>query len=92
MANTIDELLAEMRNNPKGVRFADAVQVAVHFFGEPRQKGTSHKVFKMPWPGDPRINLQDEKGKAKAYQVRQLLQAVEKLEGLRTVEKDCDNG
>jgi hypothetical protein len=31
----------------------------------------------MPWPGDPRVNLQrGEGGKAKAYQVRQLIQAI----------------
>lgn len=69
-----------MRGNPKGVRFADACRVATHFFGAPRQNGTSHKVWKMPWPGDPRINLQaGDGGKAKPYQVRQLLAAVDLL-------------
>jgi hypothetical protein len=35
----------------------------------------------MPWPGDPRVNLQAaENGKAKAYQVRQLLAAIDRLE------------
>ncbi len=29
--------------------------------------------------GGPRVNIQDEKGKAKAYQVRQVLDAIEKL-------------
>ena len=33
--------------------------------------------------GDPRINIQDQKGKAKAYQVRQVLLAIDKLEGMR---------
>jgi hypothetical protein len=33
--------------------------------------------------GDPRINIQDEKGKAKTYQVRQVLLAIDKLEGMR---------
>lgn len=38
-------------------------------------------MFKMPWPGDPRVNIQEGKGgKAKAYQVRQILQAIERLE------------
>jgi hypothetical protein len=35
----------------------------------------------MPWPGDPRVNIQDDSGKAKAYQVRQVLAAIKKLEG-----------
>jgi hypothetical protein len=38
-------------------------------------------VFKMPWPGDPRVNIQEGRGrKAKAYQVQQILQAIERLE------------
>jgi hypothetical protein len=40
-------------------------------------------ALKTPWVGDPRINIQDDKGKAKAYQVRQVLLAIEKLEGMR---------
>ena len=74
----IAEILAELRANPKGVRFTDACKVATHFFGEPRQNGTSHKVWKTPWPGDPRINLESgDGGKAKPYQVRQVLAAVD---------------
>jgi len=44
--------------------------------------GTSHAVFKTPWAGDPRINIQEDKGKAKAYQVRQVLLAIDKLEDM----------
>ncbi len=78
MAASIDELLAEMKENPAGVRFTDACKVADHFFGAPTQNASSHRVWKMPWPGNPRVNMQDDKGKAKAYQVRQLLEAVER--------------
>ncbi|MFF5176596.1 toxin HicA [Micromonospora sp. NPDC000316] len=53
-----------------------------HYFGKPRQVGTSHAVFKMPWAGDPRVNIQDDKGKAKAYQVRQVLKAIDKKEAM----------
>jgi hypothetical protein len=55
------------------------VKVAEHFFGAGRQSGTSHMVFKMPWPGDPRVNLQDSSEGAKPYQVRQLLAAIDRL-------------
>jgi hypothetical protein len=80
MAASVDEILAEMRANPAGVRFADACKVATHYFGQPRQNGTSHKVWKMPWPGDPRINMQaGDGGKAKPYQVRQAVAAIETL-------------
>ena len=71
-----------MRNNPKGVRFADLARVCDHYFGQPRQKGTSHRVYRTPWPDDPRVNIQNDKGKAKAYQVRQVIKAIEKLESM----------
>jgi hypothetical protein len=80
MGKTIEDLLAEMRNNPAGIRFSDACRVAAHHFGPPRSKGSSHHVWKMPWAGDPRIDLQPgDGGNAKPYQVRQLLQAVDRL-------------
>lgn len=78
---SIEKILADMRGEPANVRFADLRKVCEHYFGPPRQSGTSHLVFRMPWAGDPRINIQDAKGKAKPYQVRQVLLAIEKLEG-----------
>ena len=41
--------------------------------------GGSHRVYRMPWPGDPRVNNQNDKGMAKAYQVRQVKRAIERL-------------
>jgi hypothetical protein len=84
----IAKLLADMRANPAAVRFRDALAVAEHFFGKPRRRSGSHHVFKMPWAGDPRINLQEDGRDAKYYQVRQLLAAVEKFELLS---KETDN-
>ena len=68
-----------MNENPKGVRFADLRRICVYYFGEPRQSGSSHCVFRTPWPGDPRVNIQNNKGKAKPYQVRQVLHAIQTL-------------
>ena len=79
MAKIIDILIL-MRKNPKGIRFTDLCKVCNAFFGEPRQSGSSHKVYKTPWQGDPRVNIQNAKGKAKAYQVKQVLQAIDRLE------------
>jgi hypothetical protein len=76
----IDDILARMEENPKNIRFSDLCKVCNHFFGEPRQSGSSHRVYKTPWQGDPRINIQSHKGKAKAYQVKQVLLAIERLE------------
>lgn len=75
----IASLLEGMRRKPQGQRFADVVKVCSHYFGAPRQSGSSHVVFAMPWPGDPRVNLQNEKGLAKAYQVRQAIKAIDQI-------------
>lgn len=92
MAKAITDLVAAMRENPAGTRFADALKVAEHYFGKARQSTGSHVVFRMPWAGDPRVNLQRDKGgKAKAYQVRQLVGAIERHEMLKTQgEGSCD--
>ncbi len=42
MGQTIEDLLAELRANPANVRFAELCRVATHFFGKPRNKGSSH--------------------------------------------------
>ena len=68
--------------NPKNVKFAELLKICREHFGDPRIKG-SHHIFKTPWPGDPRINLQADGKDAKPYQVRQVLQAIEKLEGMK---------
>ncbi len=83
----VDKSLRQMRSSPAAVRFKDLRKVCEHYFGAARQSGTSHAVFKTPWPGDPRVNIQDEKGKAKGYQVRQVLDAIEKLHKGRTDER-----
>jgi len=85
---SIGATLADMRNNPRNVRFGDAVKLAEAHFGAPRRSG-SHHVFRTPWPGDPRVNLQAAAdGKAKAYQVRQLLAAIDRLEMTRARENE----
>lgn len=70
----------QMYQNPKGTRFNDLKKVCEFYFGKPRQDGSSHCIYKTPWHGDPRINIQNNKGKAKPYQVKQVLLAIEKLE------------
>ena len=74
------KIIKAMKMNPKGVRFSELEKVCEHFFGKPRQRGSSHCIYKTPWPGDPRVNIQNHKGKAKPYQVKQVLLAIEKLE------------
>ena len=73
-------VLARMRENPAGVRFRDLLQVCRLFFGEPRQRTGSHVVFRTPWAGDPRVNIQPSGQMARAYQVRQVLNAIDRLQ------------
>ncbi len=77
---SIAEKLQQFKNNSKDVKFSELCKVCGFYFGEARQSGSSHMVYKIPWSGDPRVNIQDSKGKAKSYQVRQVLKAIERLE------------
>ena len=77
---SIEDVVEKMKSNPKGIRFKDLCKVCDHYFGKPRMSGSSHRVYKTPWAGDPRVNIQNAKGKAKAYQVRQVLLAIYRLE------------
>jgi len=71
-----------MRANPTGVSFSDVIKVCEHYFGKVRVSG-SHHIFKTPWQGDPRVNLQKQKnGKAKGYQVRQVLLCIDRFSNL----------
>jgi hypothetical protein len=83
----IEDILLLMKRNPKGVKYTELCKVCDYYFGRSRQASGSHRIYKTPWQGDPRINIQNYKGKAKAYQVKQLLLAIEKLEGDYVSEK-----
>lgn len=57
----------------------------------PRPDGTSHKEYKTPWQGDPRVHIQRGKdGNAKAYHVRQVLDAIARLEAEKNEESGND--
>ncbi|MFV1977559.1 MAG: toxin HicA [Candidatus Scalindua sp.] len=69
-----------MKQNSGDIRFNDLCKVCDHYFGKARQASGSHRIYKTPWQGDPRVNIQNHKGKAKVYQVKQVMRAIEKLE------------
>ena len=75
---TIEEAIRELEGNESRIRFSRLLAICRHFFGKPRIVG-SHHIFKTPWAGDPRINLQQDKGNAKPYQVRQVLRCLRRL-------------
>ena len=65
----MDQLIKKCEASPENIRFSELCALCDHFFGQARQTGTSH-----------RINIQDDKGKAKRYQVKQVVLAIRKLE------------
>lgn len=73
------KILDRMEASPKSIRFKELLDVCENFFERRPSSGGSHVSFKVPWVGDPRINIQNDKGMAKVYQVRQVLLAVKKL-------------
>ena len=79
----IDQAIKELENS-KNIRFSRLMKITEHFFDKPRNRGSSHYPFKVPWQGEPRINLQKGKdGKAKPYQVKQVRLALIKLKEIQ---------
>jgi hypothetical protein len=79
MGKVVAKVLSDMRTNPKGLRFSDLCRVCDHYFGKYRTKG-SHRIYKQSLPGKPPLQIQEgENGKAKPYQVRQVLEAIGEL-------------
>lgn len=76
-----EKILAQMISAPQNVRYDELLYICQRYFGPARQSGSSHAVFKTPWQGDPRVNIQNKNGRAKPYQVKQVLQAIQKLQG-----------
>lgn len=78
--NRFDDIFLQMKRNSKNVRFVDLCKVCDYYFGKARQNSTSHKIYKTPWQCDPRVNIQNNKEKTKVYQVKQVINAIERLE------------
>ena len=60
----VQDILKGLKQNQANVRFADLCKVCDQYFGKARQSGSSHRIYKTPWQGDPRVNIQNSKGKA----------------------------
>ena len=62
---------------PRNVRFRILKRVVIAFGFELKRVNGSHHIFERPGIPEP-LNLQDVRGQAKPYQVRQFLALVEK--------------
>lgn len=76
-----EKRLARIRRNPSDVAWADLLAVCDLCFGKPRRRKGSHLIYETPWMDHPVLVLQPRKGRAKPYQVRQVLQAIDVMEG-----------
>jgi hypothetical protein len=76
----IKDAIKELESSPKNVKFKRLLTIVENFFELASINGSHHR-YKTPWQGNPRINLQKDGAKAKLYQVKQVTQALKKLEG-----------
>jgi hypothetical protein len=73
----IEELLRRATNSPNNLRFEDLVALVEAFGFRSRRSRGSHQMFARP--GIPElVNLQNDRGKAKPYQVRAFLGLIER--------------
>jgi len=59
----VEDEIERLKRQKNNLRFDDLVRICQYFFGNAKVT-SSHHHFRMPWPGDPRINLQKRKGQA----------------------------
>jgi predicted RNA binding protein YcfA (HicA-like mRNA interferase family) len=74
------DLLNEARANPAGLRFSEACALAEAFgWTLARSASGSHRIYKRP--GTMALVVLQERGdgKAKAYQVRQIIRLIDEL-------------
>ena len=77
--DSIDDVVRKLARSPSNVRYAYLCKICDYYFGEARQKSSSHRIYKTPWRGDSRINIQEKNGKGKDYQVKQVIKALKRL-------------
>jgi len=78
-----EKLLEKAKSSPHNFRFDELCRLAECFgwiFN--RQGGTSHRLYfnpGFPGPDGATMNFQNRNGKAKPHQIKQLLDAIERL-------------
>jgi hypothetical protein len=76
VADRIAKIVKVLAERPQSVTFAELATVCEHYFGQARQKATSHMIFKTGLPEMPLVNIQAAGKMAKPYQCRQVAAAV----------------
>lgn len=75
----LDRIILNMGERVSDLRFEELYDLCEFFFGAPCQRGTGFAVFSMPWPDDPLLSIQDQDGRARPHQVRQVIAAIERM-------------
>ena len=73
------EWLEELKANPKKIRFARICKIAEAFGFQTRQGPGSHRIYYKDGVREI-LNIQNEDGWAKPYQVRQFIKIIEKYD------------
>ncbi|MBF0412288.1 MAG: type II toxin-antitoxin system HicA family toxin [Desulfamplus sp.] len=71
------KLLTKLLSNSKNIRFSEATGCAESFGFKLSRINGSHNIYSHPQVVE-LLNLQDVKGKAKDYQIKQLLEIIER--------------
>ena len=72
----IDKLIQQAITSPQNLTFNQLCTLCLHFGMKLRKKRGSHRIYKREYPPKFTISIQDDDGKAKPYQVKQLLDKV----------------
>lgn len=72
-----EKLFVKIKNNPTNVRFSDMCKLVEAFGFKYRGGKGSHRIYIKEGVFEI-LNFQNDKGKAKPYQIRQFLSIVEK--------------
>lgn len=71
------KLLEDLKNNPKNIRFEKLCRIAEAFGFQFRGGKGSHRIY-LRKDINEMLNFQNVSGKAKPYQVRQLIKIIDK--------------
>ena len=81
------KLLEDLKNNPKNIRFEKLCRIAEAFGFQFKGGKGSHRIY-LRKDINEMLNFQNVSGKAKPYQVRQLIKIIDKYN--LTEEDDSD--
>lgn len=75
----IEKLIQEALESPQNLKFSELKKLCEHFGLELRNVKGSHHQYKRAQQPKFTISIQDAKGKAKPYQVRQLMESARRF-------------